>query len=52
MVASYNNKTISAMYSVLPTRVIDFMDEADNYSFSESQEASEGDGFWFQTCGP
>ena len=34
MVASYNNKTISAMYSVLPTRVIDFMDEADNYSFS------------------
>ena len=37
MVASYNNKTISAMYSVLPTRVIDFMDEADNYSFSESQ---------------
>ena len=37
MVASYNNKTISAMYSVLPTRVIEFMDEASNYSFSESQ---------------
>jgi len=37
MVASYHNKTISAMYSVLPTRVIEFMDEASNYSFSESQ---------------
>ena len=37
MVASYNNKTISAMYSVLPSRVIEFMDEASNYSFSESQ---------------
>ena len=25
------------MYAVLPTRVIDFMDEAGNYSFSEFQ---------------
>ena len=37
MITSFDNKTISAIYSVLPTNVVDFMDEADNYAFSESQ---------------
>lgn len=37
MVASYQGKTISAMYSVLPTNVVNFMDETSNYAFSEIQ---------------
>ena len=37
MVTSFNNKTISAIYSVLPAHEVDFMDEAGNYSFSEIQ---------------
>lgn len=37
MVTSFNNKTISAIYSVLPAHEVDFMDEAGNYSFSEAQ---------------
>ncbi len=37
MVTSFNNKTISAIYSVLPAHEVDFMDEAGNYSFSEVQ---------------
>lgn len=37
MLASYQNKTISAVLSVLPTHVADFMDEMENYAFSEVQ---------------
>lgn len=37
MLTSFKNKKISAVYSVLPTNVVDFMDEAGNYSFSEVQ---------------
>ena len=37
MVTSFNNKNISAIYSVLPSHEVDFMDEAGNYSFSETQ---------------
>lgn len=37
MVTSFSNKTITAVYSVLPTNEVDFKDEAGNYSFSESQ---------------
>ena len=37
MVTSYNNKTISIIYSVLPAHEVDFMDEASNYAFSETQ---------------
>lgn len=37
MLASYKNKTISAVMSVLPTHEVDFMDEMANYAFSESQ---------------
>ena len=37
MVTSFNNKSISVIYSVLPTHEVDFMDEAGNYSFSEAQ---------------
>jgi len=37
MVTSFNNKTISAIYTVLPTHEVDFMDETGNYSFTEAQ---------------
>ena len=37
MLTSFKNKKISAVYSVLPTNEVDFMDEAGNYSFSEVQ---------------
>ena len=37
MLTSFNNKKISAVYSVLPTNEVDFMDEAGNYAFSEIQ---------------
>ena len=37
MVTSYQGKTISAMYSILPSNVVNFMDETSNYAFSESQ---------------
>ena len=37
MLSSFKNKKISAIYSVLPTHEVDFMDEAGNYSFSEAQ---------------
>ncbi len=37
MVTSFTNKTISVIYSVLPSHIVDFMDEAGNYSFSEAQ---------------
>lgn len=37
MVTSFHNKTISSIYTVLPKKEVSFMDEASNYSFSESQ---------------
>lgn len=37
MVTSFNNKTISAIYTVLPAHEVDFMDETGNYSFTEAQ---------------
>ena len=37
MISHFKNKQISAVLSVIPDNVVDFMDEADNYSFSESQ---------------
>ena len=37
MLAKYYNKTISAVCSVLPTHEVDFMDETENYAFSEAQ---------------
>lgn len=37
MVTSFNNKTISSVYSVLPSQEVDFLVEARNYSFSEAQ---------------
>lgn len=37
MVTTYKDKRISSVYSVIPTNEADFMDEAENYSFSESQ---------------
>ncbi len=37
MLSKFNNKKISAVYSVLPSHEVDFMDEAGNYSFSEAQ---------------
>ena len=37
MLTQFTGKKISAIYSVLPTREVDFMGEAGNYSFSEVQ---------------
>ena len=37
MISEYKNKIISSIITVLPTNEVDFMDEIDNYSFSESQ---------------
>lgn len=37
MLTSFKNKTISAVYSVLPSQEVSFMDEIANYAFSESQ---------------
>lgn len=37
MITTYNDKRISSIYSVIPQNEADFMDEASNYSFSESQ---------------
>lgn len=37
MVTSFDNKTISSVYSVLPSQEVDFLDEAQNYAFSEAQ---------------
>jgi len=37
MLTQFKNKAITSIYSVLPTHEVNFMDEAGNYSFSESQ---------------
>ena len=37
MITQYKDKRISSIYSVIPTNEADFMEEASNYSFSESQ---------------
>lgn len=37
MLTSFKNKKISAVYTILPSNEVDFMDEAGNYSFSEIQ---------------
>lgn len=37
MITTFQNKIISSIYSVLPSRQVDFMDEAQNYAFTESQ---------------
>ena len=37
MLAQYKGKKISAVYSVLPTHEVDFMDEVGNYAFTEAQ---------------
>ena len=37
MLTQFKNKAITSIYSVLPAHEVDFMDEAGNYSFSESQ---------------
>lgn len=37
MICQYKNKTISAVISIVPEREVNFLDEVDNYSFSESQ---------------
>lgn len=37
MVTTFNDKRISSIYSVIPKNEADFMNEASNYSFSESQ---------------
>lgn len=37
MLTRFRGKTISAVYTVLPTHEVDFMDEAGNYAFTESQ---------------
>ena len=37
MLTQFKGKKISAIYSVLPTREVDFMDEAGNYAFTEAQ---------------
>lgn len=37
MLAEFINKTITSVYSVLPSNEVDFMDETENYAFSEAQ---------------
>lgn len=37
MITTFKDKRISSIYSVIPQNEADFMDEASNYSFSESQ---------------
>jgi 3-oxoacyl-[acyl-carrier-protein] synthase-3 len=37
MLTSFKNKRITSIISVIPQNEVDFMDEAENYSFSESQ---------------
>ena len=37
MITTYRNKRISSIYSVIPSNEADFMNEANNYSFTESQ---------------
>lgn len=37
MIATFNNKRISAVLTVFPQNEVDFMDEAENYAFSEIQ---------------
>ena len=37
MLTSFHNKAITAVYSVLPSQEIDFMDEVSNYSFTPAQ---------------
>ncbi|MBQ7490876.1 MAG: ketoacyl-ACP synthase III [Bacteroidales bacterium] len=37
MLTQFTGKKISAIYSVLPTHEVDFMDEAGNYAFTEAQ---------------
>lgn len=37
MITTFKNKRISSIYSVIPQNEADFMDEAENYSFSEIQ---------------
>lgn len=37
MITTFKDKRISSVYSVIPQNEADFMDEASNYSFSESQ---------------
>ena len=35
MITKFKNKTISSVLTVFPQQVIDFMDEMDNYGYSE-----------------
>lgn len=37
MLTKFKGKRISTIYTVLPTHEVDFMDEANNYAFTESQ---------------
>ena len=37
MLTQFKGKKISAIYSVLPSHEVDFMDEMGNYAFSEVQ---------------
>lgn len=37
MLTHFNNKAVTSIYTVLPSNEVDFMDEANNYSFSEVQ---------------
>lgn len=37
MITTFKDKRISSVYSVIPKNEVNFMDEAGNYSFSESQ---------------
>lgn len=37
MISIYKNKIISSILSVVPQNEVDFMDEVDNYAFTESQ---------------
>lgn len=37
MLTQFKGKKISAIYSVLPSHTVDFMDEVGNYSFTETQ---------------
>lgn len=37
MLTTFHNKIISSIYTVLPSKQVNFMDEASNYAFTESQ---------------
>ena len=46
MITKFKNKTISSILTVFPQQEIDFMDEMNNYNYSELKMKKLKKGLW------